>query len=118
MVPELADPGPARPLDHRGARGQRSGPSVFFDLGKLRPGNKITVTRTDGIAVMFTVNAVRDFKKDSFPTDIVYGAKDLGRPQLRVITCSDFDPSIRHHVGNTVVFAHLTATHRPASARS
>jgi hypothetical protein len=38
------------------------------------------------------VNAVRDHKKAAFPTEVVYGAKDLSRPQLRLITCSDFDP--------------------------
>jgi hypothetical protein len=88
------------------------GPSVFFRLGRLRPGDAIHVTRADGVRVTFTVNAIRDYKKTRFPTDIVYGAKDLGRPQLRLITCSQFDPSIRHHVGNAVVFAHLTSTRR------
>jgi hypothetical protein len=33
-----------------------------------------------------------------FPTALVYGAPDLSRPELRLITCSDLDPSIRHHI--------------------
>jgi len=88
------------------------GPSVFFELGRLRPGNVIRITRADGVRVTFTVDAVRDYKKSRFPTDVVYGAKDLSRPELRLITCSQFDPAIRHHVGNAVIFAHLTATRR------
>ena len=42
---------------------------------------------------------------------VVHGG-NLDRPQLRLITCSDFDASIHHHVGNEVVFSHLTAVHR------
>lgn len=88
------------------------GPSVFFRLGSLRPGNKISITRADGVIAVFTVDAVRDYPKSAFPTDTVYGARDLSRPALRLITCSDFDTSTKHHTGNEVVFAHLTATHR------
>jgi hypothetical protein len=105
-------PGQPGPSIIEGHVDSESGPSVFYELGKVRPGNKIHVTRADGVETVFTVNAVRDFKKDRFPTTLVYGAKDLSRPQLRVITCSDFDRSIGHHVGNEVVFAHLTAVHR------
>jgi hypothetical protein len=53
------------------------------------------------------VDAVRDFLKSRFPTTLVYGSARLSEPTLRLITCSDFDASIRHHVGNEVVFAHL-----------
>jgi hypothetical protein len=105
-------PGQPGPSIIEGHVDSESGPSVFYELGKVRPGNKIHVTRADGVETVFTVNAVRDFKKNRFPTTLVYGAKDLSRPQLRVITCSDFDRSIGHHVGNEVVFAHLTAVHR------
>lgn len=104
-------PGQMGPSIIEGHVDTTSGPSVFFELGKLRPGNKIQVTRADGIVAVFTVDALRDYPKSAFPTDTVYGAKDLSRPLLRLITCSDFDPSIRHHTGNAVVFAHLTATH-------
>jgi hypothetical protein len=105
-------PGQPGPSIIEGHVDSPKGPSVFFELGKLRPGNKIMVKRADGIRVTFTVNAVRDYKKSHFPTQVVYGAKDLSSPQLRLITCSDFDASIRHHIGNEVVFAHLTSTQR------
>jgi hypothetical protein len=105
-------PGQPGPSIIEGHVDSDEGPSVFFRLGRIRPGDRIHVTRADGVRVTFTVNAVRDYKKSKFPTDVVYGAKDLGQPQLRLITCSQFDPAIRHHVGNAVVFAHLTSTHR------
>jgi sortase (surface protein transpeptidase) len=102
-------PGQPGPSIIEGHVDSEQGPSVFFRLGDVRPGDRIRVTRKDGVTLVFTVNAVRDFKKKSFPTSVVYGG-DLSTPQLRLITCSDFDRAIRHHVGNEVVFAHLTRT--------
>lgn len=106
--PTPGQPGPAIIEGHVDSE---EGPSVFFKLGSLRPGDKIHVTRADGVETVFTVNAVRGYKKSNFPTSVVYGSKNLSQPQLRLITCSDFDSSTGHHVGNTVVFAHLTSTH-------
>ncbi|WP_151083643.1 class F sortase [Nocardioides cynanchi] len=83
------------------------GPSVFLKLGDIKPGDRIIVQRADGRTVTFEVNAVRDFLKSEFPTNLVYGGDQLSQPTLRLITCSDYDPSIQHHVGNEVVFAHL-----------
>jgi hypothetical protein len=83
------------------------GPSVFFRLGDVRPGDRVLVDRADGRTLTFRVDAVRDFLKSRFPTTLVYGSARLSEPTLRLITCSDFDASIRHHVGNEVVFAHL-----------
>ncbi|HET7683320.1 MAG TPA: class F sortase [Marmoricola sp.] len=100
-------PGQPGPSIIEGHVDTASGPSVFFRLGQIRPGAAIEVERADGVRLLFRVDAVRDFKKASFPTKLVYGGKDLSEPTLRVITCSDFDETIRHHVGNTVVFAHL-----------
>ncbi len=108
--PTPGQPGPAIIEGHVDTT---RGPSVFFKLGALRPGAKIIVHRADRIVVTFTVDAVRDYPKSSFPTTTVYGAKSLAVPALRVITCSDFDTATRHHTGNEVVFARLTATHRP-----
>ena len=101
-------PGQPGPSIVEGHVDSEQGPSVFFRLGDIRPGDRIHVRRADGSRLTFTVNAVRDFKKAHFPTRIVYGDHDLDVPQLRLITCSDFDESIHHHVGNEVVFARLT----------
>lgn len=101
-------PGQPGPSIIEGHVDSPEGPSVFFKLGDVRPGDRILVTRADRSRLQFTVDAVRDFAKSEFPTELVYGAKDLSVPSLRLITCSDFDSGTRHHVGNEIVFAHLT----------
>ena len=84
------------------------GPSVFFNLGDLEPDDTVKVTRADDSVAIFTVDAVRAYaSKAEFPTTAVYGG-DLSTPTLRLITCSNFDDSTGHYLGNTVVFAHLT----------
>lgn len=111
--PTPGQPGPAIIEGHVDSE---EGPSVFFKLGAIKPGDKVVVNRKDGTVVTFRVNAVRDFKKASFPTFLVYGS-DIARPTLRLITCSDFDTAIHHHVGNEVVFAHLVNVAHPHSQK-
>ncbi|WP_237690309.1 class F sortase [Nocardioides panacisoli] len=105
---ESPSPGQLGPSIIEGHVDTEQGPSVFADLATLRPGDEITVTRRDGVVATFTVDALRDVEKASFPTELVYGGKDLGSSTLRLITCSMFDPDIGTHVGNTVVFASLS----------
>lgn len=90
------------------------GVSVFFMLGAVKPGDKILVRRAVGVRLVFTVDAIRDFPKSAFPTEEVYGG-DLGVPQLRLITCSDFNTTTHHHEGNEVVYSHLTHVSHRAS---
>lgn len=105
-------PGQLGPSIIEGHVDSESGPSVFFRLGDIKPGDKVIVKRQDGTVVTFRVNAVRDFLKTRFPTKLVYGSQ-LHEPTLRLITCSDFDTAIHHHVGNEVVFAHLVNVAHP-----
>ena len=100
-------PGQPGPSIIEGHVDSAEGPSVFFRLGDVTPGDAVLVHRADGKILTFRVDAVRDFLKARFPTTLVYGGDHLSEPTLRLITCSDFDASIRHHVGNEVVFAHL-----------
>jgi hypothetical protein len=100
-------PGQAGPSVIEGHVDSVSGPSVFYSLGAVKPGNSIRVSRKDGSVAIFTVNAVRSYPSHAaFPTAVVYGA-DLAHSTLRLITCSNFDNSVAHYVGNTVVFAQL-----------
>lgn len=85
-----------------------NGPSVFFRLGDLRPGNQIQVSRADGSTALFTVQAVRSYAKRHFPTQTVYG--ETSNPQLRLITCGGSLSAAGHYENNTVVFADLTVT--------
>lgn len=85
------------------------GPSVFFELGELRRGDTIRVTRADGLIAVFTVDGVRRYPKDKFPTRLVYG--DTRHAGLRLITCGGvFDRDVGHYVDNVVVFASLTGS--------
>lgn len=86
------------------------GPSVFFDLGALQPGDQIDVTRADGTVAVFTISGVRQYPKDAFPTMAVYGNTNFAA--LRLITCGgSFDHATGHYLSNTVVFASLTSSH-------
>ncbi|MGN9812749.1 class F sortase [Micromonospora sp. BQ11] len=82
------------------------GPAVFFSLGATQPGDAVTVTRADGRQVTFTVDAVKSYPKDAFPTELVYGPNE--RPGLRVVTCGGvFDSTAGSYPDNVVVFATL-----------
>lgn len=84
------------------------GPSVFFKLGDLRPGDNVTVTRADGLVAIFEVDGVRVYPKDQFPTQLVYGNTD--HAALRLLTCGGpFDRASGHYVDNVIVFASLVA---------
>ncbi|MDQ2883286.1 MAG: class F sortase [Actinomycetota bacterium] len=84
----------------------KNGPSVFFNLGELKPGQRIRVTRSDGTTPTFEVDSVHSYPKDAFPQQAVYGDTDY--PALRLITCGgSFDRQTRQYLNNTVVFAHL-----------
>ncbi len=85
----------------------KGGPSVFFTLGALKPGQRIEVARIDGTTAAFGVDSVESFPKDSFPVRDVYG--DTDHAALRLITCGgSFDERTHSYRNNIVVFAHLT----------
>nr|MDT0658371.1 class F sortase [Micromonospora sp. DSM 115978] len=87
----------------------KTGPAVFFKLGALRPGDKITVNRKDGKDATFVVDAVKSFPKTAFPTDLVYARTAL--PTLRVVTCGGrFDAKTGNYPDNIIVFATMAAT--------
>lgn len=101
-------PGQAGPSVLEGHVDTVYGPSVFYRLGALSPGDTISVTRTDHTTAVFTVNAVRSYAThDQFPASQIF-AGDIADPTLRLITCSNFDEQTGHYIGNTIVFAHLT----------
>lgn len=81
-----------------------NGPSVFYELGALKAGDRIEVTRSDRTIVTFAIDTVRTFPKDAFPTQTVYG--DTPGPEMRLITCGGpFDSTAGSYRDNTVVFA-------------
>lgn len=85
------------------------GPGVFFKLGALRPGDTVTVTRSDDTVAEFRVDRVVSYPKDKFPTLEVYGNTDSA--QLRLITCGGkFDSRSGSYESNVVAFATLVSS--------
>jgi hypothetical protein len=90
------------------------GPAVFYRLGALRPGNQIDVTLADGITAVFRVTGVREYAKDKYPAEMIYGP--TGYAALRLITCGgDYDLATHHYLSSVVVFAVLSSATRPAA---
>ena len=85
-------------------------PSVFYDLARLRRGDRVAVRRADGITAVFAVQRVARFPKSRFPTRQVYG--QVPYPALRLITCGGaFDETTRHYLDNVIVWARMVASH-------
>jgi hypothetical protein len=99
--PRPGQPGPAVILGHVDSR---TGPAIFFNLGRLQRGAAIHVDRADGSTVTFRVTTVSQVPKTRFPADLVY--LPTLQPTLRLVTCGgSFDPARRTHRDNVIVFA-------------
>jgi sortase (surface protein transpeptidase) len=82
------------------------GPAVFYNLDKLKLGNRVDVTLADGRKLVFAVIGERMYKKTNFPDKLVYGTRTY--PALQLVTCGGiFDPSTGHYLSNIVVFTAL-----------
>lgn len=77
-------------------------PAAFFELRRLRPGDRVEV-RLPGGPRSFEVVAVRRHAKDSLPPRLF--ARD-GPPLLALVTCAgEFDERTRSYADNLVVWA-------------
>ena len=86
------------------------GPSVFFRLGALKPGDTVVVTRADRRTATFVVDGLKQYpQRSAIPALPVFGG-DNAVPELRLITCTNFDRSTGHYQGNLVVFGHLKSS--------
>jgi hypothetical protein len=105
-------PGQVGPAVITGHVDTKSNLGVFFYLSRLRPGDRVVITRADGRTVSFSVDSLASFPKSNFPTQLVYGATDY--PALRLVTCGgSFDRHAGSYQDNVVVFAHLVADTQP-----
>ncbi len=124
-VPSLTDPdsragwykgsptpgsvGPAIILGHIDSK--QFGPGVFYELGRLQPGQEVDVRRQDGTVAVFKVDGVRSYPKNTFPTKEVYG--NIDHAGLRLITCGGtFDPTKSSYESNIVAYASLVSSHK------
>jgi sortase (surface protein transpeptidase) len=98
--------GPAVMLGH--VDSAADGPAVFYRLSRLRPGDRISVTRADHSVVVFAVRRLVEVAKADFPTSAVYGPTRSA--ELRLVTCGgQFDRSHASYRDNIIVFASLTS---------
>lgn len=103
--------GPAVILGHIDAATQGKG--VFYELGALRRGDTVSVTRADHTVAVFRIDGVQEYTKGAFPTLTVYG--NTPDAQLRLITCGGpFDSQTHHYLDNIVAFASLVSSHPAA----
>ncbi|WP_328536130.1 class F sortase [Streptomyces sp. NBC_00344] len=89
-----------------GHRDTRTGPAIFLNLNALNRGDAVNVVRSDHRTAVFTVDTVKTYKKEEFPSAKVYGA--TGRPELRLLTCGGSFDKKSGYSANVVVFAHLS----------
>ncbi|MEU8697596.1 class F sortase [Streptomyces sp. NPDC048680] len=105
-----ATPGAVGPAVIAGHVTWNGAPGVFFGLGRLGPGDRISVRRADGRTAEFTVDRTARYPKDRFPTVEVY--RNLDHAGLRLITCGgDYSKSDSRYADNVVVYATLTGSH-------
>jgi hypothetical protein len=110
-----ATPGQIGPSVLEGHVDSTYGPSVFFRLGALVPGNTVDVTRADGTVAVFRVTGVRSYPKADWPWQLIFGSTNYAA--LRLITCGGtFDYATGHYLSNTVVFASLVSSKSASGA--
>lgn len=79
-------------------------PAAFYRLGRLHPGDIVSVARKDGSTARFRVRAMRTVAKDRFPTQQVY--RYSAGPQLVLITCGGhYDRQQHYYDSNVIVWA-------------
>ena len=78
-------------------------PGVFWHLGRLAPGDRITVTFSETRRRMFRVIGRRQVPKTQLPAELFSRA---GPPRIALITCGGaFDTRTRHYHDNVIVVA-------------
>ncbi|HYJ66726.1 MAG TPA: sortase, partial [Nocardioidaceae bacterium] len=83
-------------------------PAVFFDLGRLAPGDTIDVDRADGTKPVFVVQRTGTFPKAALPTRAVY--RQIDYPGLRLITCGGrYNDQTGNYDANLIVWARLVS---------
>jgi Sortase domain len=89
----------------------QSGPAVFHQLTRMRPGDTVEVAREDRTVAVFQVERTERFDKSHLPADQVYG--DFTKPNLRLITCGGrWVGGQTGYAENVVVFANLVDARR------
>ncbi|MEW4284564.1 class F sortase [Priestia koreensis] len=85
----------------------KTGPSVFFDLKRIKPGDKIIVSGKSGEELTFIVQEKKSYPYDDAPIPAIFGFSQ--QRKLNLITCTgDFDRKKKTHLKRLVVTGVLT----------
>lgn len=85
-----------------------TGPAVFWDLNKLKPGDQIIVVGSDKIARKFVIRTIEAYPEDQAPLQKIFGPAP--GTHLNLITCDQstpFDHSRHTYLGRLVIYADL-----------
>jgi sortase (surface protein transpeptidase) len=84
------------------------GPAVFWNLGRLRVGDQVTMVRTDGSKVVFVVDGKTSYPYDTNPPGLF---TTQGPPSLSLVTCAGTWDYQRHtYLQRLIVHATLAPT--------
>lgn len=90
------------------------GPSVFYNLGGVQPGDEVIVTGDDGLQYPFTVEWTELFSSDNMPMEEITGPTET--QSLTLITCGGaFDFVNGEYLQRTVVRATRSGPGVPAA---
>lgn len=106
--PTPGEVGPSIILGH--VDSAEHGPAVFYELTKLRAGDKVMVDRADGTTAVFRIERTVRYPKNQFPSLEVYG--NIDHAGLRLITCGgEFNRDEGSYEDNIVTYATLISHH-------
>ncbi len=81
-------------------------PAAFWDVPKLKIGDKIHVFDNDGNKLIYSVVRLSNYKHDAFPLEEVFGASSKKR--LNLITCQgNWDEKTKLYSERMVVYSEL-----------
>lgn len=82
------------------------GPAIFFNLKKLKSGDEITVSNSDGRKLTYTVESVETFTTAEAPVERIFGKSTEAR--MNLITCTGrYNRKKQEHEKRLVVFTKL-----------
>jgi LPXTG-site transpeptidase (sortase) family protein len=85
-----------------------SAPAVFYDLGRLQPGELIYVLAADGSELIFRVRETQLYWAADAPVHDIF--RPDGPPELVLITCGgEFDRGSAIYLQRRVVYAELVS---------
>lgn len=82
------------------------GPAVFFELRKLKQGDKVIVSSKTGRQLTYIVESVEAFKPAEAPLDRIFG--ETGEHRMNLITCTGrYSRKKKEHEKRLIIFTKL-----------